>query len=75
MIKGHGGDIYALARKLGCQPADIIDMSSNINPLGPVPALLEHQRENLTVLDALPDVDGKGLVEAFGNHCNMSESV
>jgi histidinol-phosphate/aromatic aminotransferase/cobyric acid decarboxylase-like protein len=38
MIKGHGGDVYELARNLGCEPADIIDMSSNINPLGPVPA-------------------------------------
>ena len=71
MIKGHGGDIYELARNLGCQPADIIDMSSNINPLGPVPALLEHLRENLTVLDALPDVDGKGVVEAFANHFGL----
>ena len=73
MIKGHGGDIYQLARNLGCEPADIIDMSSNINPLGPVPALLEHLRENLTVLDALPDVDGKGLVEAFANHFGLPE--
>ncbi len=67
MIKGHGGDIYELARNLGCEPSDIIDMSSNINPLGPVPALVEYLRENLMVLNALPDVDGKGLVEAFAD--------
>ena len=71
MIKGHGGDIYELARNLGCESTDIIDMSSNINPLGPVPALLEHLRENLTVLDALPDVDATGLVEAFANHFGL----
>lgn len=71
MIKGHGGDVYELARNLGCEPADIIDMSSNINPLGPVPALKEHLKENLTVLDALPDVDGKGLVEAFAHHFGL----
>ena len=65
MIKGHGGDIYELARDLGCDPGDIIDMSSNINPLGPVPELLEVLQQNLTVLNALPDVDGKQLVEAF----------
>ena len=71
MIKGHGGDVYELARNLGCKPTDIIDMSSNINPLGPVPALIDHLRENLTVLDSLPDVDGKGLVEAFANHFGL----
>ena len=37
MIKGHGGDIYTLADNLGCEPGDIVDMSSNMNPLGPVP--------------------------------------
>ena len=72
MINGHGGDIYALAHDLGCEPGDIIDMSSNMNPLGPVPALVEHLRENLMVLDALPDVDGKGLVEAFAHVYGLS---
>jgi threonine-phosphate decarboxylase len=72
MIRGHGGDIYALARNLGCEPGDIIDMSSNMNPLGSVPALIEHLRGNLTVLDALPDVDGKGLVEAFARVYGLS---
>lgn len=67
MIKGHGGDIYELARNLGCEPDDIIDMSSNINPIGPVPALIEYLRGNLMVLNVLPDVDGKGLVEAFAD--------
>ena len=32
MIFGHGGNIYEAARQLNCQPSDIIDMSSNINP-------------------------------------------
>lgn len=73
MINGHGGDIYALARNLGCDPDDIIDMSSNMNPLGPVPALIEHLRGNLTTLDSLPDVDGKGLVEAFAHVHSLSK--
>ncbi len=42
MIRGHGGDIYGLARNIGCQTDDIIDMSSNTNPLGSAPGLLEH---------------------------------
>ena len=30
---GHGGNIYEVARQYKCRPSDIIDMSSNINPL------------------------------------------
>jgi threonine-phosphate decarboxylase len=42
MIRGHGGDIYGLARNIGCQTDDIIDMSSNTNPLGSAPGRLKH---------------------------------
>lgn len=76
MIRGHGGDIYELARDLGCEPSDIIDMSSNINPLGPVPGLLEYLQQNLPVLNALPDVDGKSLVETFAADYDLpSENI
>jgi len=42
MIRGHGGNINDLARNIGCPTDDIIDMSSNTNPLGSAPGLLEH---------------------------------
>ena len=35
MLGGHGGNIYEMARRLGCAQSEVIDMSSNINPLGP----------------------------------------
>ena len=47
MIKGHGGNIYDLAERLNCDASEIIDMSSNINPLGPLPGLLEFLKENI----------------------------
>lgn len=72
MIKGHGGNIYELARNMGCSPSDIIDMSSNTNPLGPPPGLLEHLTENLHVIYALPEVDGRDLLEAFARHHQIS---
>lgn len=65
MIHGHGGNIYDRARHLGCRPADIIDMSSNVNPLGPPPGLLAHLQEHLAALTALPEVDAAGAVAAF----------
>lgn len=61
MIHGHGGNIYALAQKLGCGPDAIVDVSSNINPLGPPPGLMEHLKTNLAAICALPEVDGQRM--------------
>ena len=65
MIRGHGGNIYALAQEVGCTPSDIIDMSSNVNPLGPPPGLVDFLRDNLKCLTALPEVDSAGIRQDF----------
>lgn len=65
MITGHGGNIYALAERLGCAPSEIIDMSSNVNPLGPPPGLLEFLSANLESVVALPEADAGAAVRAF----------
>ena len=65
MITGHGGNIYQLAQQNGCKPEDIIDMSSNLNPLGPPPGLLEFLQENISVIKALPDAGAACLIEKF----------
>ncbi len=65
MIGGHGGNIYLLAQRLGCRPADISDMSANVNPLGPMPGLIDHLKANLSAIAALPEVDAAGIVGAF----------
>ncbi len=58
MIHGHGGNIFALARRLQCRPEDLLDMSSNINPLGIMPGLLAHLQRHLARIQVLPEVDG-----------------
>ena len=65
MIGGHGGNIYALAERLGCRPTEISDMSANVNPLGPMPALMDHLRDNLARITALPQADAGDMVAAF----------
>ncbi|WP_372679090.1 histidinol-phosphate transaminase [Desulfosarcina sp.] len=65
MIGGHGGNIYHLAQQLGCRPSEISDMSANVNPLGPMPALLEHLQAGISAVAALPEVDASGVVAAF----------
>lgn len=65
MIQGHGGNIYAMARQLGCHPDEIIDMSSNINPLGMPPGLMDRLRERLNRAGVLPEVDAAAAVEGM----------
>jgi len=65
MLNGHGGNIYTLAQRLECAPSDIIDMSSNINPLDPLPGLVEFIVNNIRAITALPQVDAKSATQAF----------
>jgi threonine-phosphate decarboxylase len=65
MIGGHGGNIYQLAQRLKCLPSDISDMSANVNPLGPMPALIDHLQAGILAIAALPEVDAGGIVTAF----------
>lgn len=63
MIKGHGGNIYDMARQMGCQPHEIVDMSSNINPLGMPPGLLDDLKDHVGGIGVLPEVDGRAAIE------------
>lgn len=65
MITGHGGNIFTVAGELGCNPADIHDMSSNVNPLGPPAGLLVFLQENLQAISALPEADAATALAAF----------
>jgi len=65
MLRGHGGNIYETAQRLGCTPSDIFDMSSNVNPLGPPSGLVKFLIENIDAINALPEVDAKGTIDAF----------
>ncbi|MGD8262442.1 MAG: aminotransferase class I/II-fold pyridoxal phosphate-dependent enzyme, partial [Desulfobacterales bacterium] len=72
MIGGHGGNIYDMARRLGCLTTDIIDMSSNMNPLGPPPGLLDYLADNiLTATTQLPEVDSSEMTENFAAYLGV----
>lgn len=71
MITGHGGNVYELARRLGCDPADIIDMSSNINPLGPPPGLLDYLKSNISLAMRLPEVDSREITAGFAEFIDI----
>ena len=73
MIQGHGGNIFALAEQQGCRPEDITDMSSNINPLGTMPGLLEYLEQGLKKICFLPEVDARSAVQAMAKLLNIHE--
>jgi len=65
MIIGHGGNIRDLAKKLGCTADDIIDMSSNLNPLGPPDTIETVICENLVKIRSLPEPDAITIRKGF----------
>jgi threonine-phosphate decarboxylase len=67
MLGGHGGNIHEMARRLGCMPSEIIDMSSNTNPLGPPPGLVDFLKKNIDVVTDLPEVDSKEITGLFAD--------
>ena len=67
MIKGHGGNIYDLAERLSCDASEIIDMSSNVNPFGPPPGLVDYLKDHILKINALPEVDARNTSAAFAH--------
>ncbi|OAG27449.1 pyridoxal phosphate-dependent aminotransferase [Thermodesulfatator autotrophicus] len=65
MLRGHGGEIYFLARRLGVPPEKIADHSSNVSPLPPPQGLYPLLKEHLTEIERLPEVDSESLREAL----------
>ncbi len=74
MIQGHGGNIFALADKLGCPASQVVDMSSNINPLGTIPGILAYVREHMDTIGMLPEVDGHSAVASLAELLNVDAS-
>jgi threonine-phosphate decarboxylase len=67
MINGHGGNIDKTAKRIGCQSDEIIDMSSNINPLGTMPGLLAFLERNISCVSILPEADASAIQLAFAH--------
>ena len=69
----HGGNIYKLQRE---GKKDILDYSSNINPLGVPGSLKKAVSENFSVLTRYPDINYTELRESIGKYNNIdSENI
>jgi threonine-phosphate decarboxylase len=61
----HGGELWDIEKKVGLPREEVMDFSSNINPLGPPPKALESIRNNLGQIQIYPDSNSKKLREAI----------
>jgi threonine-phosphate decarboxylase len=75
MIQGHGGNKQKLAEQLDCPVADIIDMSSNLNPLGPPDRIHAVIRENLSAIHSLPEPDAASMCKGFARYHDIDPEV
>lgn len=68
----HGGDILSMARRLGCGVEDLIDLSSNLTPLGMPPGLREELSARLSEISFLPESGSETLVRLFAGKYGCS---
>ena len=61
----HGGDILSMAKRLGCGVRELIDLSSNLTPLGMAPGLREALAAKLHEIAFLPESGSETLVHLF----------
>jgi histidinol-phosphate aminotransferase len=66
-----GKPVDELARELNMDPASIIKLASNENPLGPSPKVLAAVRAELAELTRYPDGNGFDLKALLAKHCGL----
>lgn len=69
----HGGNIRLYAEKYGLSEKNIIDFSSNINPLGMHPSIKKIIKRNLSSLVSYPDPYYKKLIKSISEEYNINE--
>lgn len=68
----HGGNIYEAAKRYGLKEEEILDFSSNINPLGISKKALKGLRDNLKHIIRYPDSNSLRLREAIGRYHSIN---
>lgn len=68
---GHGGDLLDAAKRWKSESGKMIDFSSNINPFGPPPGLLEFLRRSLPEIVSYPSPQARELREKLGLFLNV----
>ncbi len=64
----HGGDIADAVRRFGIEERELIDFSSNVNPLGPSRATVRAIKRSLSKIDRYPDPTAAELRRALASY-------
>ncbi len=67
----HGGNIYRIERDYNIKKEDILDFSSNINPLGLPPELKQTLIKNIDKIKNYPDPDYADLTQNIARYNNI----
>lgn len=68
----HGGNLIWAAKLAGCPPANILDFSASINPLGPPLEVMKAITDSLGELAGYPDPNYTHLREVVASYHNLS---
>lgn len=73
VMESHGADIYTASKKSGIKENEIIDFSSNINPLG-IPKGVESAAINsIKYTNRYPDINSRELIKSISAYENVPE--
>jgi len=72
MMHRHGGNLTHLARQAGCLPAQVLDFSANINPLGPPACVAAALVDAARWLGHYPDPDCTDFIAAVAEHLDIA---
>lgn len=72
-MKEHGADIYTASEKTGLDKKQIIDFSSNINPLGIPESVKTAVINSVNDSDKYPDICSRELIKSISEYENVDE--
>jgi len=64
----HGAEVHGAAEQTGFKPQEILDFSSNVNPLGPSKNALNAARDAFDEITAYPDSNSNQLRKVIADH-------
>lgn len=64
----HGGNIHEAIKRYGLEGKNILDFSSNVNPLGPSATAMRAAKKALSLIDRYPDPDLTDLRKAIARY-------
>lgn len=74
MVVDRGGEVYRAAQAIGCEPSEILDFSSNLNPLGPPKVVQRAAREAITECWSYPESNSARARAALSEALGIAET-